>query len=247
MNENAKKLGIIGGLGPMATVFFQQMIIDMTDAATDQEHIPTVVASRPDTPDRTAFILGRSSRDPLPYLLDSGRTLEKCGADCIALPCVTAFYFYEQLSGELSVPLLHAPRETSEYLRAAGIERAGIMSTEGTAQARILQRELERVGIAPVLPDAAAQRAVTSVIYDYVKASRPVDMALFDSAADMLRNAGAQCIILGCTELSVVRRDNELRGCFIDVLEVLAAGSIAACGAVMKPQYADLIHTCERK
>lgn len=236
-----KQLGIIGGLGPMATACFMQMLTDMTDAHTDQEHLPMMILSRPDTPDRTAFILGQSDSDPLPYLLDSGRKLEKMGADCIAIPCVTAHYFHADLERELSVPVIHAPKETVRRLKEAGIEAAGIMATEGTAKAGIFQRELLKAGIRPVLPDEKAQKAVTSTIYDRVKASLPADMPMFLEAADSLRAAGAQCLILGCTELSVVKKDNSLSGGYIDVLEVLCAEGIIRCGAPLKEHCRDLI------
>ena len=236
-----KQLGIIGGLGPMATACFMELVIDMTEAKTDQEHLPMAVLSRPDTPDRTAFILGQSDKDPLPYMLESGKILEQMNVGCIAIPCVTAHYFHSAIEQSLSVPVIHAPRETVRCLKEFGITAAGIMATEGTIKAGIFQKELEAAGITPVVPDEKAQKAITSTIYDYVKASRSADMELFESAASSLRRAGAQCLILGCTELSVVKRDNVLRGRYINVLEVLAAQSIERCGAPLKEKYRQLI------
>ena len=93
-----KKLGVVGGLGPMTTVSFIKRVIDMTDATIDQEHIPMVVEHCCYTPDRTAFILGNSEDSPLPSILAACRDLEKAGATHIAMPCVTAHYFYEELS-----------------------------------------------------------------------------------------------------------------------------------------------------
>lgn len=236
-----KQLGVIGGLGPMATAYFMQTVIDMTDAMTDQQHLPMAVISRPDTPDRTAFILSESDRDPLPFMLEAGKALEQLGACCIAIPCVTAHYFHKELTKELSTEVIHAPRETVRRLKEAGVSAAGIMATEGTRKAKIFQNELESVGITPILPDEKAQAAITSTIYDYVKASRRADMELFGSAERMLRRAGAECLILGCTELSVVKRDNSLRGSYIDVLETLAAESIERCGGTLKEKYKSLI------
>ena len=91
------KLGIIGGLGPMATVYFMEMITEMTLAQKDQDHMEMLVVSDPKTPDRTAFILGESSDDPLPYINRSAETLEKMGADVIAIPCITAHCFHDKL------------------------------------------------------------------------------------------------------------------------------------------------------
>lgn len=236
-----KQLGVIGGLGPMATAYFMQTVIDMTEAKTDQQHLPMAVISRPDTPDRTAFILGESDISPLPHMLSAGKDLEKLGVECIAIPCVTAHYFHSELTEALKTEVIHAPRETVRRLKEAGITAAGIMATEGTRKAKIFQRELEAQGITPILPDEKAQAAITSTIYDYVKASRRADMELFGSAERMLRRAGAQCLILGCTELSVVKRDNSLRGSYIDVLEVLAAEAIERCDGTLKEKYKSLI------
>ncbi len=236
-----KQLGIIGGLGPMATAYFMQTVIDMTEAETDQQHLPMAVISRPDTPDRTAYILGESDCSPLPHMLESGRALEMLGVECIAIPCVTAHYFHSELTDALKTEVIHAPRETVRRLKEAGVSSAGIMATRGTVSAKIFQRELEAQGITPVLPDEKAQAAITATIYDYVKASRRADMELFGSAERMLRKAGAECLILGCTELSVVKRDNSLRGSYIDVLEVLSAEAIERCGAALKEKYRSLI------
>ncbi len=236
-----KQLGVIGGLGPMATAYFMQTVTDMTEAATDQQHLPMAVISRPDTPDRTAYILGKSDNSPLPYMLESGKALEALGVACMAIPCVTAHYFHAELTAELKTEVIHAPRETVRRLKEAGVTAAGIMATEGTVRAGIFQKELEAQGIRAVLPDEKAQAAITSTIYDYVKASKRADMELFGSAEHMLRHAGAQCLILGCTELSVVKRDNSLRGSYIDVLEVLAAEGIERCGAQLKEKYRSLI------
>ncbi len=225
----------------MATAYFMQTVIDMTDAKTDQQHLPMAVISRPDTPDRTAYILGESTECPLPHMLSSGKALEALGVECIAIPCVTAHYFHSELTAELRTHVIHAPRETVRRLKEAGVTSAGIMATEGTVKAKIFQKELEAQGITAVLPDEKAQAAITSTIYDYVKASRRADMELFGSAERMLRRAGAECLILGCTELSVVKRDNSLRGNYIDVLEVLAAESIERCGAELKEKYKSLI------
>ncbi len=236
-----KQLGVIGGLGPMATAYFMQTVIDMTEADTDQKHLPMCIISRPDTPDRTAYILGESDVSPLPSMLEAGRALDNMGVGCIAIPCVTAHYFHSELTRELSTEVIHAPRETVRRLKEAGVSAAGIMATRGTVSAKIFQTELENQGITPILPDEKAQAAITSTIYDYVKASKPADMELFGSAERMLKKAGAQCLILGCTELSVVKRDNSLRGSHIDVLEVLAAEAIERCGAVLKEKYKSLI------
>ena len=101
-----QKLGIIGGLGPMASAQFLELLTDRTDAATDQEHIEVFLYSRPQTPDRTAFLLGHSPDSPYPVLLDSGRKLEALGCGVLVMPCMTAYSFYPQLTAEFSARLI---------------------------------------------------------------------------------------------------------------------------------------------
>ena len=101
-------LGVIGGLGPMATACFMELVTGMTDAATDQEHLRMLVYSAPDIPDRTQFILGQSDRSPLPGIVEVGRALTAMGADVIAIPCMTAHYFHREIAGQVPARILNA-------------------------------------------------------------------------------------------------------------------------------------------
>ena len=102
-----KTLGIIGGLGPMASAYLLRLIIEMTDAKTDQEHLDVILFDRPQVPDRTAYILDRTKPSPLPSMRDTAQTLERLGAGVICAPCVTSHYFYKELQESVSVPFLH--------------------------------------------------------------------------------------------------------------------------------------------
>ena len=120
-----KKVGIIGGLGPMAMVYFMQLITEMTDAATDQEHIELIVHSKPQTPDRTGYILDHSKDNPLPVLTEVGKELLGCGADFIAIPCITAHYFQKELEKQIGCKILHAIEETATYLLSENVKTVG--------------------------------------------------------------------------------------------------------------------------
>jgi aspartate racemase len=233
-------LGIVGGLGPMATAYFMELIVRMTKAECDQEHLEMLVYQRPSIPDRTNYILGKSTQNPLPYMIETGQILERHGVDCIAIPCITAHYFHQELEDGIGCKVIHAIRDTAATLKAAGIKRAAIMATDGTVGSGIFQKELEQAGIKPLLPDGQMQQFVMSLIYDDVKAGRTPDMEHFKQVADSLIEKGAQVIILGCTELSVIKRDYELGAGFIDALDVLAKSSIEACGKEVKETYATL-------
>lgn len=241
MTDNRKVLGVIGGLGPIATAHFMELVINMTDAGTDQQHLPMIVYNMPFIPDRTAYILDNSKADPLPKMLEIGRTLQAQGADCIAVPCVTAHYFMDKLETQINVPLINGVRETAAHLKDNGVEKVGIMATDGTVYSGIFHRELEKQGLVPLAPPAAVQADVMHLIFNNVKAGMPADMDRFFAAAEDLRKQGAQAIILGCTELSLIKRDHAIGAGFVDAMEVLARQSVLACDKPLKKEYECLI------
>ncbi len=235
-----KILGVIGGLGPMATAYFLRLLTEMTDAATDQEHIEILLHSRPSIPDRTRFILGLSGDSPLPDFLSIGRRLISQGAQVVAIPCVTAHYFQSGLEEELGVPVLNAVEETARCLSDAGVSRAGLLATDGTVAAGLFTGALNERGIDLLLPGAESQRMVMSLIYDDIKAGRPARMELLNRVSAELERGGAQAVILGCTELSVIKRDNRLGPEYIDALDALARRAVLEC-ARLRPEYERLL------
>jgi aspartate racemase len=242
MSECGKdKLGVIGGMGPMATAAFLERIVMMTDASADQDHLDVIICSFPSIPDRTSYILGKSADNPAVSMIDIGHKLAGLGAACIAIPCVTAHYFYRELAGAISRPVIHMIRETAEHLRATGVRRAGIAATEGTIRGRLFQDALDDAEISCVVPSEAAQRKLMSIIYDDIKAGRPADPEKFGDVSDELRRGGAETIILGCTELSLIRRGHDIgHGC-LDAMDVLARASVRACGYPLRKQYECLV------
>lgn len=235
-----KTLGVIGGLGPMATAYFMQLVIEMTDAARDQEHFPMIVYSMPQIPDRTKFLLGESKESPLEPIQQCGRNLHRDGAEVLAIPCITAHAMHEKIQEGIDVPVIHAIKECVNYLKQRGIERVGLEATDGTVKTRVFQKELEAAGIEVVLPSKDGQAKVMDIIYGNVKAGKPVDMKAFAEVEKELLEAGAQVIILGCTELSMVKRDYPLRDIYLDALEVLARAAVLYCGQ-LRPDKEELI------
>ncbi len=235
-----KKLGVIGGLGPMATAYFLQLLTQMSEAETDQEHMEILIHSKPQIPDRTRFILGQSREDPLPQMIEIGVDLKSQGAEAIAIPCVTAHYFQKALEAEIGIPILNAIQETGLCLKEAGVRRVGIMATDGTIESGLFQQALAEDGISAVLPDRIGQQTVMDIIYKEVKAGQPVDFPAFGQVAQELFGAGAQAVLLACTELSLVKRDFRLEGRFLDVMEVLARKAVLTCGR-LKGQYERLL------
>ena len=239
--EERKILGVIGGLGPIATAHFMELVINMTDVQTDQEHLPMIVYNMPFVPDRTAYILDNTKENPLPKMLEIGQALHRQGASCVAIPCMTAHYFYGELESGIPVPLVNGVAQTVAHLKANGIKKVGIMATDGTVRSGIFHRELLAQGMEPIVTGKSAQADVMHLIFNNVKAGKSAEMNRFFTAAEDLRQQGAEAIILGCTELSLIKRDEEIGPGFIDAMEVLARESLRTCGKPVKQEYTCLI------
>lgn len=235
-----RKLGVIGGLGPMATAYFMQLVIEMTDAATDQEHIPMIIYNMPQIADRTKYLLGLSEENPIPDIVDCGRRLAVAGVSKIVIPCITAHVLHDTIQDSVSVPIIHIIRETALYLKERGIGTVGLEATDGTVQTGVFQEELEKQGIRVILPNAENQQKVMDLIYKNVKASVPVEMEKFLEVEEQLKQDGADVIILGCTELSMIKRDHSLHAGYLDAMEVLARKAVMECGS-LKEKYQELI------
>lgn len=238
---NEKTLGVIGGLGPIATAHFLELVINMTDAATDQQHLDMIIYNTPTIPDRTAYILDNTAESPLPRMLDVGKALAQQNVSYIAIPCVTAHYFFSQLESGISVPLINGVEETVRHLKENGIRRVGIMATDGTVRSGIFHRELKKQGLEPLVPRPDAQKHVMHLIFNNVKAGVPAEMDRFAAAARDLREQGAEATILGCTELSLIKRDHAIGPGFLDAMEVLARQAVISCGKPLKESYRCLI------
>jgi len=223
-------LGILGGLGPLSSAYFYEMITEHTKASRDQDHIDIILSSRATTPDRTAFILGKSDADPVPYMVEDARRLEQYGADAIVIPCNTAHHFIEEVRRSVSVPVPSIITETVAHIKRCGYKKVAILATEGTVQSGSYQAELERAGLLWQVPDKAGQEVITDIIYGDVKSGRVPSPEKLYSVADPMFESGCDCAILGCTELSVLKRQFRQNKKYVDSLEVLAATAIKLFG-----------------
>ena len=222
-------LGILGGLGPMATVYFYEMLTRHTKAVRDQDHIDVIINSRATTPDRTAYILGQSSENPFDIMAADAARLVTFGADIIAIPCNTAHYFYDRLNESIDIPILNMLEETVLHAKSV-CSKVGILATSGTIDTQTYQRVCTAHGLAFAVPDEKGQAAVMRIIYEDIKQGRRADMLAFASVVDALKAQGCQRVILGCTELSLIKKDEHLDAFYIDSMEVLAKNAIEAFG-----------------
>ena len=213
----------------------------MTKAKVEQDHLEIIIYNKPSIPDRTGFIVGSSSANPIFDMIEAALALDKMSLDYIAIPCITAHYFYDELQAHIKTPIIHGVKETAIYLDNYGAKTVGIMATKGTISSNLLQRKLEEYGIKAVIPGLMEQEYVNNIIYDNVKVNKPVDMDKFNLVADNLRNQGADIIILGCSELSMIKKNYDIGDDFIDTMEVLARRCIDLCHGNIKEDYEFLI------
>ena len=234
-------LGVIGGMGTQATACFYEKLHSLQTVKAEQEYLDVLVYSMPSIPDRTAFITGQSDISPLEPLIHVARTLESAGASCIAIPCVTSHFFYNELVDAVGIPVLNMLDETAGFVSGRGIGRVCLLATDGTLKGGAFNAAFAKIGIEVVVPPVDVQAALMAVIYD-VKRGAAVSPDLLDAiAADALGSAavgsaavggatvcGATAVILGCTELCVIAHENPG---VVNTLEVLAGAALRVCKA----------------
>lgn len=223
-------LGILGGLGPMAGIYFCEMLIAHTKAECDADHINFLLSSRADTPDRSSFILGKSSADPAPTMAAEAQRLERAGADVLAIPCNTAHYFYKHVCDAVSIPIINIISETAAFCKHLGLSKVGVLATEGTIASGAYAKVFAKYGIEIERLTPDEQDTVSQIIFEKIKRGEEPDTDSFMSVCHALRARGCESLILGCTELSLIKKTYSLPAYFIDSLEVLALAVIKAFG-----------------
>lgn len=195
-------LGVLGGMGPLATVDFMQKIIAMSHAHSDQEHIPMLVHNVPQIPDRSACIL-QGKEDPFPALLTGLKKLENAGATCIVIPCNTAHYWFEKLQKQIRVPMISILDCVSAQIRHRGLKNIGLMATNATVESGIYKQRIENDGGACLSPSGLNQLQLMKAIYDIKGNNLAEGRKKMELVFKELLNEGAEAVILGCTEIPV--------------------------------------------
>jgi aspartate racemase len=225
-----KTIGIIGGMGPLATVDLYKRIVLRTKAARDQDHIHVIIDSNTNIPDRTKAIID-NGQDPTIELIKSAKMLESAGADFLIMPCNTAHYFIDRIQENVSIPFINMIEETVKYTHARhGNEIVGIMATDGTIKSKIYEDYYNKLGIKTVVPEKT-QAKIMKFIYDVIKSGRyDLGTDLFFDCVSELKEKGAGAFLLGCTELSSAQYLYNFEGNFINPMEVLTEVSIKYAG-----------------
>jgi aspartate racemase len=229
VSDTTRILGVLGGMGPLASAQFMVRLTLLTPARRDQDHIPAVLWSDPRVPDRTAARLA-GGEDPLPWLIRGLRGLEAAGCGAVAMPCNTAHGWFEAMRAATRLPILHIVDAAAEELRRQGIASGpiGVMGTAGTLAMRLYQDRLERLGYTCLTPDEATmERLVTPAIAE-VKANRVgAAYAPLAEAARALMARAAGAVVLGCTEIPLgIAAGPALPFPLVDSIDALARAAI---------------------
>lgn len=234
-----KTIGILGGMGPEATVHFFGLIIKHTAAGKDQDHIPVLIYNLPQIPERTAAILGRGP-SPVPLLRKGVRTLARAGADFIVIPCITAHAFLPDIRRASPVPVLSLLDVTlaDAQKRNPGLKRAGLLASTGTVRSGLFAKRFGKSGVEIIMPSEREQSRLMEAVFGRrgIKAGftegGPRKIVL--DLAGRLVKRGAEAIIAGCTEIPLVLRDEDIPVPLIEPMRIGARASIVKAGYRLK-------------
>lgn len=228
--SGARTVGVLGGMGPLATTDFLRKLIEQTPAQSDQEHIPVLVYSLPQIPDRSAAMAGLGP-SPAPMMEQGIGTLVGAGAGCIVITCNTAHAWYEEVAPSAGVPVLHIADSVMDWIGRTGApgRRIGLLATQATVDAGFYQSRFGQRGYdCLAVPEELYQRWVWAGI-SAVKAGNPQrGGALLSQAGEWLISEGADVLLLACTEIPVALQAvrSPLLGRSIDATRALAQACV---------------------
>ncbi|GAB1440060.1 amino acid racemase [Providencia sp.] len=220
-------IGVLGGMGPAATVDLFNKFVTYTVANKDQEHIPLIISSIPDIPDRTEALLHHGI-SPLPLMTNYLKKLEDVGAECIVIPCNTAHFWFDELRNACHVDMLSIVETTMKEVLATKKKNIGLLATNATMYMGLYQRNIESKYLNCITPDKKSQDQVMKSIYLLKSGNKEMAEAIMKEQADLLFSQGADVIVLGCTEVPVIL-ENETqkhRDKYIDSTSSLVRASI---------------------
>lgn len=203
-----KLVGVLGGLGPKATAYFMDMLIDNTKADCDQNHIDTIIFNHASIPDRTAYILDNNNDNPVNYIINDAKKLETLGCDFLVMPCNTSHFMYDEIQSNVNIPIINMVMEVCNIINNNdNIKKVGLMATLGTIKSKNYDKYLTKELF---IGNEEINKQVMSLIYDKVKRGIKVDKNEFYNVLDYYFDNSCDIVIMGCTELSVIVRDNNL-------------------------------------
>ena len=207
-----KRLGILGGMGPAASAEYITRLIQQTPATCDQEHIPFVLWSNPQIPDRSTSMRAGDSK-PLRYLIEGILALRYSQCDLIVIPCNTAHFWFDELIKH-DVPIIHIVDSVASALRGVNVTgTVGVMGTQGTIEFGLYQKHLGKLGWDCIVPTTEEMDTLVQPAIDLIKSGH-LDQAhdMFMLVVDSLITRGAQAVVLGCTEIPLAVREESRNG-----------------------------------
>lgn len=206
-----KVVGLLGGMGPEATIDIFQKIVQTTNAKKDGDHLRIIVDNNPKIPSRQdAILIG--TEDPSPMLSMTAQNLEKAGADFIIICANTAHHFYDAIQEAVGIRVLHIIDETAIELKKTDstIKKVGVLATSGAMKVNVFQSTFNRYGIEVIVVPESIQANIQDAIFSF-KYKLPTDMVdKLLNAIDYLVKNGAEAIIMGCTEIPLILNDVDL-------------------------------------
>ena len=232
-----KTIGILGGMGPLATCDLFSKIIQITDASCDQEHVRICIDNNTEISDRTNAII-RHGKDPVPEMVKSAVRLQSFGADVLIMPCNTAHYFYDRILPFVDIPFLSMIDETAKAISDRGLRKIGLLATDGTLQTAVYEKAFKKRGISIVVPPPENQVHIMDLIFNGVKAgNKEIDTKPTKKTIEDLFRKGAQTLVLGCTELPVAFDLYGFDYPKTDPTLILASRAVQFVGAKVKKEY----------
>ena len=232
-----KTIGILGGMGPLATCDLFSKIIQITDASCDQEHVRICIDNNTEISDRTNAII-RHGKDPVPEMVKSAVRLQSFGADVLIMPCNTAHYFYDRILPFVDIPFLSMIDETAKVISDRGLRKVGLLATDGTLQTAVYEKAFKKRGISIMVPPPENQVHIMDLIYNGVKAgNKEIDTKPTKKTIEDLFRNGAQTLVLGCTELPVAFDLYGFDYPKTDPTLILASRAVQFVGAKVKKEY----------
>ncbi|MBN2433466.1 MAG: amino acid racemase [Acidobacteria bacterium] len=231
MNDGEDILGILGGMGPHATAYFFQTLLNMVPARTDQQYPRILIDCHSAIPDRTRAILGQGP-SPVPAMLDSARRLAVAGVRWVVMPCITAHFFLPEVRRQAAVDFVDLLEETARWLDERQYQHVGVLTTTGSRESGIFQRYFQRFYL--TFPPADLQEnSVMAAIYGE-RGAKSGDLreaaSLLAPAVDRLITARPQVLLMGCTEIPLILRSERVGVPLVDPMVIGAAAALQRMG-----------------
>jgi len=222
-NSARRVVGILGGMGPEATILLQQRLLARVVARDDADHLPLLIDMNPQVPSRIAHLIDRTGPSPAPCLARMARRLERAGASALALPCNTAHHYAPTVTGASALPFLNmvdlSIAQAARSLAPGGV--VGFLASPAVETAGVFDPALSRAGLRALWPRDTARLLST---IRQIKAQGPTPSALqaLQVMADELAGEGADMLCIACSEFSLLARDIATPLPVLDTIDVLA-------------------------